>query len=119
MSAASMPRYDYGKKVYFQDWPQWLNKGYIDLACVMSYTDSMETYKSYINYAQATGNIEKIFMGVMVKEGTGINIIMDEVTAAYNSGARGYILFSFNHNEKYIDNISRVIDYSRYVFKLY
>lgn len=119
MSAASMPRYDYGRKVYFQDWPQWLNKGYIDLACVMSYTDSIETYNSYINYAQATGNIDKIFMGVMVKDGTGINIIMDEVSAAYNSGARGYILFSFNHNEKYIDNISRVIDYSRYVFKLY
>jgi len=118
MSTASMPRYDYGRKVYFQDWPFWLNKGYIDLACVMSYTDNIGTYNSYIDYAKATGSIERIIMGVMVKEQTGINIIMDEVSAAYNSGARGYILFSFEHTAKNIDGISRVIDYSRYVFKL-
>ena len=118
MSTASMPRYDYGRKVYFQDWPLWLNKGYIDLACVMSYTDNIGTYNSYLDYAKSTGCIEKIFMGVMVNGETGINIIMDEVSAAYNSGARGYILFSFEHNEKNIKGISRVIDYSRYVFKL-
>lgn len=119
VSAASMPRYDYGRKVYFQDWPGWLNKGYIDIACVMSYTDSQSTYNNYLEYAKDTGNIEKIFMGVMVKKETRINNIMDQVTAAYDSGARGYILFSFNHNEKCINDLSRVIDYSRYVFKLY
>jgi len=119
MSAASMPRYDWGRKVYFQDWPMWLNKGYLDLACVMSYTDSMETYNSYLDYAKSTGSIERIFMGVMVKENTGISTITDELSAAYNSGARGYILFSFEHDEKNIEDISRVIDYTRYVFKLY
>lgn len=119
MSAASMPRYDWGRKVYFQDWPMWLSKGYLDLACVMSYTDSMETYNSYLDYAKSTGSIERIFMGVMVKENTGISTIMDELSAAYNSGARGYILFSFEHDEKNIEDISRVIDYKRYVFKLY
>ena len=119
MSVASMPRYDYGKKVYFQDWPLWLQKGYIDLACIMSYTDNIDVYRNYIDYAASTGSIEKIFMGVMVKKKTGLGIIMNEISAAYNSGARGYILFSFEHDEDNIENISHVIDYSRYVFKLF
>ncbi|HQO40763.1 MAG TPA: hypothetical protein PK986_09860, partial [Spirochaetota bacterium] len=118
MSAASMPRHDYGKKVYFQDWPMWLSQGYIDLACVMSYTDNMDTYNSYLEYANITGQMEKIFMGVMVKENTGLKTVMAEISAAYDYGARGYVLFSFEHDDKYINGVSRVIDYSRYVFKL-
>lgn len=115
VSAAVMPRYDYGKKAYFQDWPLWLNRGYIDLACVMSYTENPATYAEYIDYAVKTGSRDRIFMGVMIRKKTSVKTIMDEITAAYNSGARGYILFSFDHNEDYIDRISRVIEYSRYV----
>lgn len=119
VSCAVMPRYDYGKKVYFQNWPDWLEKGYIDLACVMSYTEDKDAYSNYIRYALDTGYKDKIFMGIMINEKTKFKTITEQIDASYSAGMRGYILFSFDHNEEYIRKISDVITYNRYVFKLY
>ena len=119
VSTAAMPRYDYGKQVYFQDWPMWLEKGYIDIACVMSYTDNTATYGNYIDYALKTGNSSKIFMGVMVRENTPMDVIIDQIRASYDAGLRGYILFSFDHRGDCLESISSIIEYSRYVQMLY
>ncbi len=119
VSAAVMPRYDIGRKVYFQDWTSWLDMGYLDLVCVMSYTGSSKTYAEYLDYAVKTGNINRIFMGIMVKEKTSMDTIAEQVKASYNAGMRGYILFSFEHNGDYIERISKIIEYNRYVFMLY
>lgn len=119
VSAAVSPRPEISANAYFQDWPLWLKKRYIDLACIMSYTDNPETYTGYIESAVKVAEREKLFMGIMVREGTGIKTIMDEITSAYKAGTRGYILFSFNHNKKYINQISGIIDYSRYDYMLY
>ncbi|HOK93449.1 MAG TPA: hypothetical protein PKX79_10920 [Spirochaetota bacterium] len=48
-----------GRKVYFQDWPLWLEKGYIDLACVMSYTQSLGYIKDILNMQKTLAFLKK------------------------------------------------------------
>ncbi|MBP9042175.1 MAG: hypothetical protein KBG49_01660 [Spirochaetes bacterium] len=112
LSVAVMPRYDYGGKVYFQDWPLWLEKGYIDLACVMSYTQSLEVYQRYTEYAKNTGFPEKIFMGVIVNNKTPYEKIHNQMLSAYSAGMRGFILFSFKHDIKKLNQLTKNIKYA-------
>jgi len=118
ISAAVMPRYDWGKKVYFQDWPAWLEKNYIDIACMMSYTQNVETFDNYINYALRTGMRDRIFMGIRITKGTPIKRAHSQISKTYRNGLRGYIIFSFNHDEDYLEDLSELIEYKRYMFQI-
>jgi len=117
LSAAVMPRYDWGKKVYFQDWPLWLDENYIDLACVMSYSSSTAGFTSYINYANDTRNNDRILMGISVKKNTGLKKTLEQISISYNKGMRGYAIFSFNHDKKFIEDLNSLIEYNRNVYK--
>ncbi len=117
LSVAAMPRYDRGKVVYFQDWPLWLEKKYIDLACVMSYTTRESIYKSYIDYALKTEEPGKIFMGVQVNKKTPANLAHNQIKMSYEDGFRGYIIFSFKHEKKYLDKIGESMIYEDPQFK--
>ncbi len=117
LSAAVMPRYDWGKKVYFQDWPKWLDEHYIDLACVMSYSSNNTCFQDYINYANDTHNNNRIFMGIGVKKNTGINKALRQIEISYKNGMRGYAIFSFTHDKKFIDELCDLIKYNRSVYK--
>ncbi len=117
LSAAVMPRYSAGRKVYFQDWPAWLDEGIIDMACVMSYTGSMAEYEEFIEAARSTGRSRRIIMGVRVKEATELKTVIRQISAAYSAGMRGYIIFSFEHDENMLENIVELIKYRRDVYK--
>jgi len=117
LSAAVMPRYDYGKKVYFQDWPVWLNKNYIDLACVMSYTASTSGFKNYINYANYTHSNDRIFMGIGVKKNTKLKKAMEQIDISYNNGMRGFAIFSFDHDSDFIEDLNSLIRYNNDIYK--
>lgn len=118
-SAAVMPRYDWGKRVYFQDWPSWLEKNIIDFVCVMSYTADMNTFNSFINSAINTNMKHRILMGVRIDhDKTPLSIARDQIQAVYDNEFRGFIIFSFEHDRKYLQNISEAIKYDRYVYRL-
>lgn len=116
-SAAVMPRYDWGKKVYFQDWPKWLDENIIDLACVMSYSQNIDSFKDYIQYANYTKNNNKILMGISIKKNTDIKNALEQIGLSYQNGMRGYILFSFHHDKDFIENLDELIEYNRSVYK--
>jgi len=119
LSAAVMPRHDLGKEVYFQDWPMWLDKEIIDIACVMSYTAEKDTWLNYIDYAIRTGKKNKILMGVRIdhKKTPGLTAI-EQIEASYNNGFRGFIIFSFEHDRNYLKRILKMLKYDRYVYRL-
>ena len=119
VSAAVSPRIDISSNAYFQDWPLWLKKGYIDIACIMSYTENAGTFTGYIDSAVKLADKEKIFMGIMVKKETPIKTVIDEIASAYTTGTAGYIVFSFEHDKKYLSKMNDLIEYSRYVYMLY
>jgi len=116
LSAAVMPRPDIGRDVYFQDWPLWLEKDYIDIACVMSYTASNSTYQKYINQSLLTENPGKIFMGIRVKDKTTVKKAYEQISMSYHEGFRGYIIFSFRHDKKYLEKVNNLINYEDEVY---
>ncbi|MCL1834415.1 MAG: family 10 glycosylhydrolase, partial [Leptospirales bacterium] len=90
-SAAVMPRYDRGKEVYFQDWPLWFEKNYIDIACVMSYASGMKDFEEYIKYANDKRFKNRIMMGIgVIRQNTDINITVEQIRRVYDCGIRGY-----------------------------
>lgn len=117
LSAAVMPRYDWGRKVYFQDWPLWLDKNLIDLACVMSYSASTKGFNNYIDYANNTNNKDRIIMGIIVKKNTLVKKALEQINISYNHGMRGYSIFSFNHDKEFIEDLNDLIEYKRSVYK--
>ncbi len=117
LSAAVMPRYDWSRKVYFQDWPLWLDENYIDLACVMSYSSSIAGFKSYVDYANGTNHKEKIFMGISVNKKTGLRKTLAQIDLSYKNGMRGFSIFSFDHDKDFIEKLSELIDYNRIAYK--
>lgn len=116
LSAAVMPRPDIGRDVYFQDWSLWLEKGYIDIACVMSYTSANSTYQNYITHSLMTEKPDKIFMGVRVSEKTPLKKAHEQISMLYNEGFRGYIIFSFRHDKHYLQKINNYINYEDELF---
>jgi len=118
-SAAVMPRYDWGRKVYFQDWPSWLERDIIDIVCVMSYTENANTFNNFINYSLDTKMRHRILMGIRIDhDKTPPSAARDQIEAVYDNGFRGFIIFSFEHHREYLQNISRALNYERYVYKL-
>jgi len=116
-SAAVMPRYDRGRNVYFQDWPMWLDKNYIDLACVMSYSSDIADFKNFIEYADNTKHNDKIFMGIIVTNKTSLKKAVHQVDLSYEKSMRGYSLFSLNHDKKFIEKLSELIEYEKKIYK--
>ena len=117
LSAAVMPRYDRGKKVYFQDWPMWLDEKYLDIACVMSYSSSKNDFKNYIKYANETSNNNRILMGISVNKKTVLKKSLEQIGMSYENGMRGYAIFSFNHDKKFIEDLNNMIEYKKDSYK--
>lgn len=117
LSAAVMPRYDLGKKVYFQEWPLWLKDNYIDMVCIMSYTASSNNFKNFIKYAEGINNNDRIFMGIRVWDKTTLKTASEQINISYLSGMRGYIIFSFRHNGDFIKKLDELIDYDRNIYR--
>jgi len=117
LSTAVMPRFDRGKKFYFQDWPEWLNQRYIDIACIMSYSSSFSGFQEYIKHANNAGNNNRIFMGIIVNKNTKVKNALKQIDLSYQNGMRGFVIFSFNHNKNFIESLDELIEYNRSIYK--
>jgi len=110
LSAAVMPRYDRAKEVYFQDWTNWIEKNYIDFACVMSYSNNIEIFDEYLKYVNDKRYKDKIKMGIgVINQNTDINITYEQIKRTYESEIMGYSLFSFEHDKNFIQELSGLI----------
>jgi len=100
ISAAVFPSYPDCRRWVLQDWPVWVDKGYLDFLCPMNYSASVTTFDAY------TSNQMKIVAGrIPVYPGigataTGIALTPDQVAAqimiARNHGAPGFTIFNLN-----------------------
>ncbi len=86
----------------FQDWKQWLRRGLLDVVCPMAYSTNTETFSRQIeNAVKASATRE----GVQVWAGIGawlqpVESSLAKVNAARRTGARGFILFSYDSSIK-------------------
>jgi uncharacterized lipoprotein YddW (UPF0748 family) len=111
LSAAVMPRYEIGREVYFQDWPSWLEQGILDIACVMSYSGSVERFEQYANYSLKLDKNDKIILGMWIKDTVPLAVTVEQIRMTYDMGLKGFCLFSFRHTEESILNLNKKLVY--------
>lgn len=62
LSAAVKPQYHEARAQYFQDWPTWLNEGYVDFVCLMSYGKNLD---GMVNHAlRAVEEPHRVMVGL-------------------------------------------------------
>jgi uncharacterized lipoprotein YddW (UPF0748 family) len=94
ISAAVAPDEAQAVAQKFQDWPTWLDAGILSAVCPMTYTTDDRIFRSQVETAR-----EKAVHGQPVWAGVGAYrldpvAVVEKVTLARQSGARGVVLFS-------------------------
>ena len=100
ISAAVFPKYPECRGWVLQDWPVWVEKGYLDFLCPMSYSASMTTFDAYVEeQMRIVGGKVPVYPGIGATA-TGIALTPDQVAAqimiARKHGASGFTIFNLN-----------------------
>ncbi len=100
ISAAVFCDYPGSRDWVLQDWPVWIDRGYLDFLCPMSYTDSLTRFESL---TETQRNLVKdripLYPGIGATA-TGQRLTPDQVVAqieiARKLGAGGFVIFNLN-----------------------
>jgi uncharacterized lipoprotein YddW (UPF0748 family) len=79
----------------FQDWPMWLNRGFIDVVALMAYSPSTQIFREQIRVAVEAGGRDRIWAGIGAYRQPADSAVA-KIRAARELGARGIVLFSYN-----------------------
>ncbi len=100
ISAAVFPLYPACRKTVAQDWPAWVQAGYLDFLCPMDYTPGPDRFGVLV--AKQLRLIEgriPLYPGIGATA-TGMSLTKDQVIAqikqARSVGAAGFTIFNFN-----------------------
>ncbi len=102
--------YPWSEEEYLQDWPTWMQKGYVDLVCPQVYRYNIKDYKSAMELIVGNqinkDNLKKFYPGVLLKVGdyypsTDFLKQMIEVNRKY--GINGEVFFFYEGIKKYPD----------------
>ncbi len=99
----------------FQDWTDWLRRGFLDVAALMAYNTSTDVVREQVRVAIEAGGGAKVWAGLGAYRMETDSVIA-KINAARTLGARGIVLFSygstvrpgqFNPNGDYLQRIQR------------
>ena len=99
----------------FQDWTDWLRRGFLDVAALMAYNTSTDLVRDQVKVAIEAGGGSKVWAGLGAYRQEADSVIA-KIHAARALGARGIVLFSygstvrpgqFNPNGDYLQRIQR------------
>ncbi|MHB8837973.1 MAG: glycoside hydrolase family 10 protein [Gemmatimonadaceae bacterium] len=99
----------------FQDWTDWLRRGFLDVAALMAYNTSTQVVTDQIKVAIEAGGPSKVWAGLGAYRMEADSVVA-KINAARALGARGIVLFSygstvrpgpFNPNGDYLQRIQR------------
>jgi uncharacterized lipoprotein YddW (UPF0748 family) len=100
--------YPWSKEEYLQDWPTWLENGFVELVCPQVYRYDIENYKSALNeivQKQVTKeNLFRIYPGMLLKVGSYYapeNMTKEMVKANREAGINGEVYFFYEGLKKY------------------
>ncbi|HXF96271.1 MAG TPA: family 10 glycosylhydrolase [Gemmatimonadales bacterium] len=80
----------------FQEWREWLRRGWLDVACPMAYTDSLPLFRERIQSAlEAAGGGARVWAGIGAYRNT-VDGTASQVAVARELGAAGVVLFSYD-----------------------
>jgi uncharacterized lipoprotein YddW (UPF0748 family) len=79
----------------YQDWTDWLRRGFLDVAALMAYNTSTDLVRSQVKVAVEAGSGAKVWAGLGAYRQVSDSLIA-KIQAARADGARGIVLFSYN-----------------------
>jgi uncharacterized lipoprotein YddW (UPF0748 family) len=102
--------YPWSEEEYLQNWPTWMQKGYVDLICPQVYRYNMEDYSSALELIVEdqinTGNIKKFYPGVLLKVGNYYpdkEFLKQMIDQNRKNGINGEVFFFYEGIKKYPD----------------
>lgn len=93
--------YPWAKNEYLQDWPTWLNKGYIDYVVPQIYRYDIANYRNTLaqQVKVAGSNSKKLYAGMLIKNGTykpEISFIKGMIEANRSNSITGECFWYYN-----------------------
>jgi len=79
----------------FQDWRGWLKSGFLDVAALMAYSTSTDTFREQIRVAVEAGGRDRVWAGIGAYRQISDSTVA-KILAAREIGARGVVLFSYD-----------------------
>lgn len=102
--------YPWSKEEYLQDWPTWIQKGYVDLVCPQVYRYNIEDYRSALELIVEDqinkDNLKKFYPGVLLKVGDYYpdeEFLKQMIDANRKNGIDGEVFFFYEGIKKYPD----------------
>ena len=108
--------YPWSKEEYLQDWPTWVNNGWVEVVCPQLYRYDIERYKStldemMVNYIKPD-DIKKLYPGVLLKVGEYYpteEYLKEMIAVNRKYGIEGEVFFFYEGLKKYPDLIKKEI----------
>lgn len=110
ISAAVKPNLNDAKRVFHQEWDEWLIGGYIDWAVLMNYTSSTKSFENNIQIIRddlPKKYLNNILMGIGVYNQT-YKSASDKINITTRNKFAGYSLFSYTVFKKDINYIKEL-----------
>jgi len=100
ISAAVFPSYPSCRSGVLQDWPVWVERGYLDFLCPMDYTPNPASFDAYVtNQLKLAAGKIPVYPGIGATA-TGIAMTPDQVATqimvARKHGTPGFTIFNLN-----------------------
>jgi len=78
----------------FQDWRDWLRRGFLDVVALMAYNTSTQLVRDQVKVAVEAGGRDRVWAGLGAYRQVADSTVA-KITAAREEGARGFVLFSY------------------------
>lgn len=102
--------YPWSKEEYLQDWPQWVNDGFVELICPQLYRENIDAYisllKDIIKNQVNKEDINKFYPGILLKVGSyypALDFLKKMIMENRNHGINGEVFFFYEGLKKYRD----------------
>jgi uncharacterized lipoprotein YddW (UPF0748 family) len=79
----------------YQDWTDWLRRGFLDVAALMAYNTNTDLVRSQVKLAVDVGGGSRVWAGLGAYRQVSDSLVA-KIQAARAEGARGIVLFSYN-----------------------
>ena len=97
VSAAVFSDLDRAREEKAQDWKLWLDRGYVDYVCTMTYTPDLRDFESKVRQQQAwASQRNRVVVGIGSWKFDHMSQLSAQIQTARQLGVPGFVLFSYD-----------------------
>lgn len=96
VSAAVFSDLDRAREEKAQDWKLWLDRGYVDYVCTMTYVPDLRDFEAKVQKEQTSAPRRKVVVGIGSWKFDRMSQLMAQITMTRQLGAPGFVLFSYD-----------------------